>query len=170
MQEGAATDPQVVSFGCLLLINMARTLSSPAKRIGPILLVDDYDDARASVREVLENAGYSVVEAVHGQQALEYLANQTGERVALILLDLQMPVMDGWRLLELMSCYIGLATIPVIIVTAMEPRLERLSHPSVYAYVQSPYAIEDLLDLVDLCLSGGRVPLTPLINPRNQTG
>jgi hypothetical protein len=51
------------------------SVSSVARRIGPVLLVDDYDDARACVRD---------------------------QRFALIILDLQMPVMDGWQLLELL--------------------------------------------------------------------
>jgi CheY-like chemotaxis protein len=141
---------------------MARTHSTPVKRIGPILVVDDYDDARASVREALENAGYGVVEAAHGQQALDVLARQ-GEPVALVLLDLQMPIMDGWRLLELMNCYVGLSAIPVIIVTALEPHEERLTHPSIFAYVQAPYAIEDLIDVVDSCLTGGTRRTEPLV-------
>lgn len=133
---------------------MARTHSSPVPRIPPILLVDDYDDARASVREALENAGYGVVEAANGQQALNLLVSR--EQVSLVILDLQMPVMNGWQLLELMRCYVGLSTIPVIIVTAHEPRLDQTSFAGVLACIQAPYAIEDLVAKVDACLREGR--------------
>ncbi|HVY32026.1 MAG TPA: response regulator [Polyangiaceae bacterium] len=63
-----------------------------AHRLGPILLVDDHDDARVSVREALEDAGYAVVEAVHEQQALDLLVTHPDDRAALVILDLQMPV------------------------------------------------------------------------------
>jgi len=135
---------------------MARTNSSPVQRIGPILLVDDYDDARASVREALENAGYPVLEAANGQQALNDLVSRPG--VSLIVLDLQMPVMNGWQLLELMRCYVRLSSIPVIIVTGHEPQLDRTRYPSVFACIQAPYAIEELIQTVDSCLSGARKP------------
>ena len=138
---------------------MTRSVSAPARRIGPILLVDDYDDARMVLREELENAGYSVLEASNGQQALDCLAGRSEQRIALIILDLQMPVMDGWRLLELLRCYVGLAEIPVIIVTAHEPRLEQLSHPRVYGCLRAPYTMQQLVDLVDACMAGARKPV-----------
>lgn len=138
---------------------MSRSASSPARRIGPILLVDDYDDQRATVREALENAGYTVLEAANGQQALNTLVTRA-ERVALIILDLQMPVMDGWRLIELLRCYVGLASIPVIVVTANEPRLEQTQHQGIYGCLRAPYAIQVLIDMVDDCMAGAR-RLTP---------
>jgi two-component system KDP operon response regulator KdpE len=140
---------------------MARTISSPAKRIGPILLVDDYEDARASVREALENAGYAVVEASNGQQALNLLVSRPDERVALIVLDLQMPIMDGWKLLELLRCYVALSTIPVIIVTAHEPRTEEVRHTAVFGSLHAPYRIEQLIEMVDACMAGARKPDAP---------
>jgi CheY-like chemotaxis protein len=133
---------------------MASSHSSPVKPMGPILVVDDYDDARASVREALEDAGYAVVEAADGQQALDLLVSRSDERVALVVLDLQMPVMDGWQLLDLMSKYLGLASIPVIIVTAHQARLEQLRHPGIFAYIQAPCAIAELVKTVDARLAG----------------
>ncbi len=136
---------------------MVRTISSPARRIGPILLVDDYDDARLTMREALENAGYSVIEAQNGQEALSFLVSSTETPpVSLILLDLQMPVMDGWRLLELLRCYVGLSKIPVIIVTAQEPRLEQAQHKGIFGCVCAPYQLEDVVRMVDECMSGVR--------------
>jgi CheY-like chemotaxis protein len=136
--------------------DMARTISSPARRVGPILLVDDYDDARASVREALENGGYAVIEAGNGQQALNFLVSRPDERVALIVLDLQMPIMDGWQLLELLRCYVALSTIPVIIVTALGPGAEGVRHAHVFGCIHAPYAIEKLLQMVDDCMAGAR--------------
>lgn len=149
---------------------MARSHSSPVKRIGPILLVDDYDDARASVREALEDAGYAVVEAAHGQQALDLLVSRPDECVSLVVLDLQMPVMDGWKLLDLMSNYVGLASIPVIIVTAHEARLDQLRHPAIFARIQAPYDIRELVKTVDACLAGARTPASPSIGSRTNQG
>jgi CheY-like chemotaxis protein len=124
--------------------------------LGPVLVVDDYDDERLLLREALENAGYHVVEAADGQQALHLLVAAADERVALIVLDLQMPVMDGWQLLELLRRYVTLAKIPVIVVTAHEPRLEQLAHPNIFAYLHAPYSIQDLVDLADACMAGAR--------------
>jgi len=120
------------------------------------LLVDDYDDARANVREALENAGYSVIEAANGQDALTFLVSRPDQRVALIVLDLQMPIMDGWQLLELLRRYIGLAKIPVIIATAYEPRLEQAQHPAICGCIRAPYKLEELVEMVDTCMAGGR--------------
>lgn len=145
---------------------MSRSVSSPARRIGPILLVDDYEDQRATVREALENAGYAVLEAANGQQALNCLVTRE-ERVALIILDLQMPVMDGWRLIELLRCYVGLASIPVIIVTAHDPHLEQTHHQRIYGCLRAPYALEVLVDLVDDCMAGVRaMPSEEAASPR----
>lgn len=148
---------------------MARTVSSPARRIGPVLLVDDYDDARHCVRDALENAGYQVVEASNGQQALHLLVTAT-TRFALIILDLQMPIMDGWQLLELLRRYVGLSTLPVIIVTAHEPRLEQLQHPSIYGCIRAPYELDDLLDMVDACMAGARRPIWKNVMSKDEAG
>lgn len=136
---------------------MSRTISSPATRIGPILLVDDYDDSRVAVREALENAGYSIVEAKHGKEALDYLVSRRDGRAALIILDLQMPIMNGWELLEILRCYVGLASIPVIIVTAHELQLDQVLHQGVLGYLRAPYALADLVEMVDACFSGRSV-------------
>ncbi len=120
--------------------------------LGRILLVDDYDDARATVREALEQSGHVVIEAADGQQALNILVSRA-ERVTLIIADLQMPVMDGWRLIELLNCYVKLSTIPIIVITAaQDPQLERISHRAFFGCLQAPYELDALVDMVDTCL------------------
>jgi CheY-like chemotaxis protein len=132
---------------------MARTVSFTARRIPPILLVDDYEDARLTAREALENAGYAVIEAADGQQALSLLVSRPDEQVSMIVLDLQMPVMDGWRLLELLRCYVSLSKIPVIIVSAQEPRLDQVRHGGIFGYIRAPYQMGELIALVDACMA-----------------
>jgi CheY-like chemotaxis protein len=134
---------------------MFRSVSGARQRTGPILLVDDYDDARAIVRDALEEAGHAVIEAAHGQQALNVLVAPE-QRVALIILDLQMPVMDGWRFIELLNSYVKLSTIPVIVATAAsQPHLDRIKHKAVYGCLQAPYELRTLLDMVAACLYRG---------------
>jgi len=75
------------------------------------LVVDDYDDARATVRDVLEELGHEVVEAGNGQEAFDFLIAHPNVRVGLIVLDLKMPVMNGWEFLALMRSYVRLSRI-----------------------------------------------------------
>src|SRR3954452_4450654 len=63
---------------------------------GRVLVVDDDADIRESVREVLEEEGYSVVLANDGQESYDYLAGNPPPDC--VVLDLWMPVMDGWSL------------------------------------------------------------------------
>jgi CheY-like chemotaxis protein len=133
--------------------NMSRSVSGARRRAGPILLVDDADDARSAVRDALEEAGHVVIEAANGQQALNLLVAPE-QYVALIILDLQMPIMDGWRFIELLSCYVKISTIPVIVVTAApQPHLERIKHKAVYGCLQAPYELGTLLTMIDSCLA-----------------
>jgi PleD family two-component response regulator len=83
-----------------------------------ILVVDDDGDTRAALRDLLESEGYAVAEAANGQQALAYLEQQT--QPTAIVLDLAMPVMDGWQFAEQVQSTPAFARIPILVVTARE--------------------------------------------------
>lgn len=105
-----------------------------------ILLVEDEDAIRFEMRELLEEEGYSVEEATNGQEALDALSH--GAEPDLVLLDLMMPVMDGWSLLEEIEAHH--AGVPVVITTAADT----FDLPRRIPRVHKPYALEPLLDMV----------------------
>ena len=94
------------------------------KRDRSILVVDDEAAAREIVRRNLERDGWSVLEAANGKTALDLLAV---EHPAAIILDLTMPVMDGFEFLTQYCQTVEWLTIPVIVVTAQDPTPEELS-------------------------------------------
>ncbi len=109
-----------------------------------IMVVDDEPKIRRFLKEALELREYEVLTAANGPDALEQLKTQ---RVALILLDLMMPVMDGYEVYHLLKETPKTAGIPVIIVTAKGERKDRqlgLESAS-YNYVAKPFQVEDLL-------------------------
>ena len=79
-----------------------------------ILVVDDDDDFRAGLRLALEMKGYQVEERSNGQEALELLAEKAP---LLVLLDLQMPVMNGREMLQRMRSTPELKDVPVVIIS-----------------------------------------------------
>ncbi len=81
-----------------------------------ILIVDDEPDLRFLLRIILEQASHTVVEASHGQQALERMQ---AERPELIMTDLMMPVMDGKELIRRLKLDPNLRDVPVVLVTAV---------------------------------------------------
>jgi len=92
--------------------------ASPAEDAGAlVLVVEDDDDTRATVCEMLEEEGYRVASARNGQDAEDYL--HSGTRPDCILLDLWMPVMDGWKFTSRLQ-QLGGRPIPVIVTTAAE--------------------------------------------------
>jgi CheY-like chemotaxis protein len=120
---------------------------------GRVLVVDDYTDARLTMREALERVGYVVFEAAHGQQALHYLVSGALDAVDLIVLDLMMPVMDGWQFLRLASSYVGLRHIPVLIVSATSSGLNETKHRKIVGVLRFPYEMRELIETVDACLA-----------------
>ena len=80
-----------------------------------MLVVDDDPDIRESLRDVLESEGYAVHTAADGAEAVATMAVRLP---CIVILDLMMPVMDGWELSSRMHDEARLATIPVCVVTA----------------------------------------------------
>src|SRR5215468_6933586 len=91
-----------------------------AEIFGPILVVDDSEDARESLRESLEGAGFMAIEAENDRKALELLVTGIVPKPCLIVCDLEMPVMTGLELLMVLRSYTPLASIPVIVVSAYD--------------------------------------------------
>ncbi len=114
-------------------------------RAQPVLVVEDDEDVRDAVATILADEGYVVVTAAHGREALDVLAN--GARPCLVLLDLMMPVMDGWQVLEEMQQHASLATIPVIVLSAS--REAGPPAPNVRRYLKKPVGLDVLLREVE---------------------
>jgi CheY-like chemotaxis protein len=82
-----------------------------------VLIVEDDDEIRELLAEMLSDRGYSVVTARNGQEGLTLLRNRSAAPPCVILLDLMMPVMDGWKMRAEMLADPALASIPVVIVS-----------------------------------------------------
>ncbi|HET6584670.1 MAG TPA: response regulator [Nannocystaceae bacterium] len=108
-----------------------------------VLIVDDDDDVRAAIAETLEDEGFRVAQAANGMAALQ--AASRGGTPALILLDLWMPVLDGWGFLERRSIEPDLAAVPVIVMSASP--FER-HVPGVQRLLKKPIRFDDLLEAV----------------------
>jgi CheY-like chemotaxis protein len=87
-----------------------------------VLIVDDDRDIRAALGELLAEDGYEVATATNGAEALELLRNSSPP--CMVLLDLMMPVMDGYEFLEEQKRDPALAPVPVAIMTASD-RVDR---------------------------------------------
>lgn len=85
-----------------------------------ILIVEDEKGIQEVLKDALEMEGYTVFTADNGQEGLEMLPKMPTP--CLILLDLMMPVMNGWQFAEVISKDMTLATIPVVLVTAYGDR------------------------------------------------
>jgi DNA-binding response OmpR family regulator len=113
-----------------------------------VLVVDDDADVRALVCELLTRAGYSVSEAPDGREALRLLYD---ERPDLILLDVSMPLLDGWATLERIR---ELSTVPVVMLSALGAELEKVRalRSGADDYVTKPFGRQELLARVESVL------------------
>jgi DNA-binding response OmpR family regulator len=112
-----------------------------------ILLVDDDPGVRRSLTEVLITEGYSVFPAHDGQQALELAATT---QVDLVLLDLNMPVKNGWDTFERLTTHNPL--LPIIIITARPNQLFTALGAGVGALLEKPLDIPKLLQTLNSLL------------------
>jgi CheY-like chemotaxis protein len=115
---------------------------------GLLLLVEDDLDLREALGEILAGEGYDVVSTGDGLEALRRL--QGGLEPSLILLDLILPGMNGWELLERARGDRTLAGIPVVLMTASTE--DAVPFPRAAACLIKPFDVDELIHLVgELC-------------------
>lgn len=119
------------------------------RSIQPILLVeDDSVDAMTVVRAMRDlNVGNSLVHVLNGEEALDYLRNNANERPCVILLDLNMPKMNGIEFLRIVKTDPYLRCIPVVVLTtskADQDKIECFDH-SVAGYIVKPSDYESFV-------------------------
>lgn len=109
-----------------------------------VLVVDDYPDAREMYTEYLEYSGFEVVQAANGMEALEKAVEHTPD---IILMDLSLPVMDGWEATRRLKADHRTAGIPVVALTghALAGISEGARKAGCDAFVTKPCLPEDLV-------------------------
>jgi CheY-like chemotaxis protein len=112
-----------------------------------VLIVDDNAAASDSLALLLGLEGYAAATAADGQQALAYLGSHPA--TALVVLDLMMPVMDGWEFLRRRQADPALAGVPVVVLTAVaQSSREGVLELGADACLEKPADIEALLAAV----------------------
>ena len=109
-----------------------------------VLIVEDDLDTREMLEQFLEIQGFHVETAENGQRALECLGE--GCAACVILLDLMMPVMDGWEFRRQLDADPTLAPVPVIVLSALDR--VRSANIDAAAFLKKPLDFDRLLDLV----------------------
>jgi two-component system, cell cycle response regulator DivK len=112
-----------------------------------ILIVEDYDDNRHIMRELLTSAGFEVVEAHTGEEGV---AMALAHRPDLILMDIQLPALDGYAATRQIKAAPDLRAVPIIAVTsyALSGDDERAHQAGCAAYVTKPFSPRQLLAIV----------------------
>ena len=114
-----------------------------------ILVADDEQQLALALKIRLQSRGFQVVTASDGRQALELIAQ---EKPDLVILDVVMPVMDGYFCLREINQRFGRTKIPVIILTARDRMKELFDLEGVEDYVVKPFDHDDLLIRIDRVL------------------
>ena len=120
-----------------------------------ILVVDDDRELRDTLREVLEDLGYSVDAAVDGLDALSQL-DGPARRPDLILLDLQMPNLDGAGFRNEQLKRAEIAEIPVALLTADREGKARAAAPHTDAYLSKPLKLLELMTIIPRVIGARR--------------
>ncbi len=120
-----------------------------------ILVVDDDPTVRNVIQRTLEKAGYDVITAANGQEALDKISSLD---VSLVLLDIMMPVLDGFEVLEHMPPDLN---IPVIMLSGMHDENTKIESLGLGAddYIEKPFSPVELLTRIQVKLR--RTELSP---------
>ena len=110
-----------------------------------ILVIEDEQDILISVAEFLKSEGYNVLSAVNGLEALEILKKSVSPN--LILLDMKMPVMDGWEFAqEYLAIYDHKS--PIVVMTAASEASVRAKSINATGWIEKPFNLDMLLDKI----------------------
>jgi CheY-like chemotaxis protein len=117
-----------------------------------VLLVEDDADVRDSLQDILEDEGFDVIPAANGKQAIDFLTLNEPAGADLVILDLLMPMVSGWEVLERMTGDAKLSDIPVLVLSAAAaPKPERAQ-----GFVRKPFSLESFVSKVHGVVDGPR--------------
>jgi two-component system, chemotaxis family, chemotaxis protein CheY len=137
-----------------VLVRMERHIgASTPQRL--LLVVDDDEPTRLLLAELFNANGYAVVLAENGEQALKHLLDYAPD---LVVLDLQMPVMDGWsfRAAQQMLSNVRVAAVPVVILSGTENARKSARALHAAGFVEKPFEPDLLLNAVLKALKTSR--------------
>jgi CheY-like chemotaxis protein len=126
---------------CEHSMSAAQASSSSSSRV---LVVEDQDDIREFVAFVLQNEGYCVATADNGAVALEIVGRKP---VGVVLLDMRMPVMDGWAFADAYRQQPG-PHAPIVVLTAAQDAEARAAQINADSFLGKPFELDDLLSVV----------------------
>ncbi|MBR0883793.1 MULTISPECIES: response regulator [Bradyrhizobium] len=117
-----------------------------------VLVVEDQEDNRQILRDLLASVGYEMIEAHDGEEALVAARTQSPD---LILMDIQLPILDGYEATRRIKAQSDLRHIPIIVVTsyALGGDEEKARTAGCDAYVAKPYSARKLLETINRYLT-----------------
>ena len=110
-----------------------------------VLVVDDDPAIRGLVADALRADGYSVDLAAHGREALDAMR---ARRPATVVLDLMMPIMDGFSFMEACHQEQLCNDVPIVVISAVQDALTRMDEVPVHACIAKPFDLDDLIRTV----------------------
>jgi CheY-like chemotaxis protein len=144
------------------------TVQAAVGSIVRILIVEDDPALRGTLADVLEDEGYEVASVGNGAEALAHL--RRGSAPSVILLDLAMPVMDGWSFRAVQRRDARLARIPTVAVSASLEAGEALEELGVDAFLPKPFDLDELIRTVQRLCARRAAELRPARRARRCAG
>lgn len=120
-----------------------------------VLIVDDSDDVRLTLSIILEDAGYDVLEAENGRQAISAVQSSQPD---VILMDIEMPVLNGLVALSVLKADTKTREVPVVMMSANSQRgtINKALAAGAASYVTKPFHLEEIVQAVETAISSHR--------------
>lgn len=122
-----------------------------------ILIVDDDSLLAKTIDMCLSKKGYDVKVFYKGADAVKYLFE---EKPDLVLLDIRLPDCDGWFLAKLLEKLELAERVPLVVISVLEPDRGKVAETKPYAYIQKPFDMAQLMQVVERTLVGERQPVS----------
>jgi DNA-binding response OmpR family regulator len=120
--------------------------------VNHILVVDDEAAIRDVVADILQMSDFSVRTAANGAEALDQIRAETP---AAVLLDLMMPVMDGWEFLRRCRACDTCAGVPVVVMSAAHDAAQAADTLGAQAYLAKPFDMDRVIEVIEGLIPGG---------------